>query len=89
MMDWNEWLDKCPVEYLLMTMNRETITYRFDLPDDDLEDEIKYKLEKADRLLLIISEGEEQNEVDEIRIKENIRPELTCIYTKEGKSFEN
>jgi predicted ATP-grasp superfamily ATP-dependent carboligase len=88
-MEWGEWLDKCPVEYLLMTMNRETITYRFDLPDDDLEDKIKFKLEKADRLLLIISEGEEQNELDEIRIKENIRPKLTCIYTKKGKSFEN
>jgi len=40
-MDWNEWLDKCPVGYLLMTMDRETITYRFDVPDDDLDEQLK------------------------------------------------
>ena len=33
--EFYEWLDQCPVEWIRVEHNSESITYKFYVPDDD------------------------------------------------------
>lgn len=47
--DFHKWLDDCPVKHKMTAIDGETITFCFELPDDDIDGDHGYDEYKEER----------------------------------------